>query len=277
MAPNAPAAAPIEVTSQMAEQMAHEARDTAIDAANTVGDIKTQYTAVTSAILNELDPASVTTTIDTQAAEIVQRAEDTQSIDAYFAELDGQQPAEKQSMNTDQLDTYFTRFASEIEEAVRGREGATLLREDPRILGRNFVGGGDSQMQLSADMYKRLDGTRQQIEQIDLVFAHEHAHGEQGDAPLLWLEGHAEIRANEGTGKAASYRRSGQPAALYGEGQTVVLTAVDVIGRDKVEQGMTGEFRVIVSELMKADDPRAQELLGGISADSPQMFAQGPA
>lgn len=157
------------------------------------------------------------------------------------------------------------KHVAEMDEATNGKGGINLMQTEPGHLGQNQVGNGDAPMKLSSDLYADLDGTGENIEEIDVVKAHESAHGRQVDAPIEWLEGHAEISANEETGKGASFRRPGQPQELYAEGQTTVEDAVAVLGRSRVEKGMTEDFDEIIIGLMESESARAKELLNEIA------------
>lgn len=160
------------------------------------------------------------------------------------------------------------KHVDEMEKASKDKEGIKLMDADPGHLGRNQVGGGDATMELNGDMFARLDGTRTQIEDIDQTKAHESAHGKQVNAPKLWLEGHAEVSSGEAIGKGADFRRAGQPRDLYAEGQTTVVETIHIIGRDKVEQGMTQDFNIIIRELMASEDPAAKAKLQEIAASN---------
>ena len=124
-------------------------------------------------------------------------------------------------------------------------------------------------MELNADMFARLNGKNgQQIEDIHQTYEHESAHGRQNNAPIEWLEGHAEVSSAEKIGKGENYRRPGQPQKLYAEGQDTVVAANRIIGRAKVEEGMTKDFGIIIRELMASEDPEAKAMLRKIAASN---------
>ena len=155
---------------------------------------------------------------------------------------------------------------AEMDRAAKGKENIALMQTEPGHLGQNRIGGGDGSMELSAHLYAELDGTEEGIETIDLTEAHESAHGRQVDAPIEWLEGHAEISANESLGKGKDHHRAGQPQELYKTGQDTVSEAIDVLDRSTVEEGMTRDFNVIIQRLMESEDKRAEKILTDMAA-----------
>lgn len=111
--------------------------------------------------------------------------------------------------------------------------------------GQNTVGGGRGGMVLNRSEAAAL-GDTVTADDMQTTVDHEAAHGrsvqltgvlydETGQAvdPLLMHEGFAEVES------MGEKRRPDQPPEVYGEGQTLMLRAIQKVGRDKVQKTMT--------------------------------------
>lgn len=241
--------APIEMTDAEAHARIMERKEKAAKAASNVGEMQHRFK-------EDLDDL-----MHNPQSEIQQ----SDPLAELYKTAYGEGASAGEELAPEALQRQRERHENELEKAADGKEGIALIDEDPTLLGRNQVGSGDSPMELNGAMFASLDGSGQGVKQIDHTKAHESAHGRQVDAPIEWLEGHAEISANEETGMGLDERRAGQPTELYGEGQTIVAEAVHLLDRQTVEDGMTRDFNIIIRKLMASEDPRAQELLQTIA------------
>lgn len=251
-----PAAAP-EMSDAEAQAKVMERKREAAKQAQSVGDMNSRFKSGIDDLLQnpEGEPAA--------AAPVVSPTGQL----AY-----GEGTSKSDGVAPEALRRVATQHVEEMEQASEGKQSITLMHEDPTTLGKNRIGGGDGAMELNGAMFEELDGTRSAIEKIDITFYHERAHGGQVDAPLQWLEGHAEIRGNEDAGLGMTYRRPGQPQNLYAEGQDTVEEAVGVLGRDTVERGMTQRFGIIVEGLQQSQSAKAKNLLADLYDQSPEMI-----
>jgi len=242
-----------DMTTAEAEVLVMERKRKAAEAATNVGDMNTRFKTEVDDLMQNPQPEA---------------SQQPDPLAEIYANAHGEGGSMDDGIAPETLKQVAKTHVDEMEEASDGKEATKLMQDDPRKLGQNRIGGGDASMELNAEMYARLDGTRQRIHQINLTWHHESAHGRQGDAPIEWLEGHAEISANEANGLGMNEHREGQPAELYGAGQETVARAVTVIGRSTVEDGMTRDFSIIIRELMVSEDPAAKELLRDIAASN---------
>ncbi len=251
MAPETRRSSATEMSEAQAEQLIMERKTAAAKRATTVGAMSTEFKREVDDVLQNPTP--------------LQKKTQNPYGDIY-AKGYGEGVTASEGVAPEALKRVAQKHSKEMESATHGKEGIKLMKADPTRLGQNRVGGGDASMELNTSIFEQLDGTGKGAERIEHTFHHESAHGKQTDAPLTWLEGHAEISANESTGKGMDDHREGQPASVYGEGQDTVARATRIIGREQVEEGMTKNFNVIIRELMVSKDPEAQKLLTDIAA-----------
>ncbi len=155
-----------------------------------------------------------------------------------------------------------------VEKATDGNEEMGLEDMEGGVLGYNTIGEGREGAKLNRAMFHAVEKHEDALA-IKQVAEHEAAHGDQRELtgelvidgkeidPLLVLEGHAEIRGNEGIGQGMNYHRENQPEKTYAEGQRLMAEVVRRTSREQVERVLTqtgdlSELQALIDREQKA-------------------------
>lgn len=155
-----------------------------------------------------------------------------------------------------------------VEKATEGNEQMGLEDMEGGVLGYNTIGEGREGAKLNRAKFHAVEKHEDALA-IKQVAEHEAAHGDQVELtgelvldgkeidPLLVLEGHAEIRGNEGIGQGMNYHRDNQPEKTYAEGQRLMAGVIRRTSREEVERVLTqtgdlSELQALIDREKKA-------------------------